>query len=271
MIKDTKIGGPGEHFPATRWSAIAGTQSKDPRERNRAFDALLRAYWKPVYKTIRVKWNKSNEDAKDLTQGFFAKVIEKGFLSTFDPGKARFRTFLRTCLEGFLANQDKAARRIKRGGDRQFVSLDFALAEQELARTPPPQTPEEAYFEREWVRSLFALTVDELQKQCERSKKTLHFKLFESYDLRDRSGDDKLTYEDLARQFELRTTTVTNYLAYARREFRRILLQKLREITLTDEEFRTEAQALLGIKMASSVESKEPRKHIEIRKENHFD
>jgi len=249
LNKDTKIGGPREHFPATKWSAITAAQSENPLERNRAFDALVRAYWKPVYKTIRVKWNKSNEDAKDLTQGFFAKVIEKNFLKTFDPGKARFRTFLRTCLEGFLANEEKAARRIKRGGNRLLVSLDFALAEQELAKTSAQQTTEEAYFDREWVRSLFVLTVKELQKQCERNNKTLHFKLFEAYDLRDESASDKLTYTDLAQQFELSTTAVTNYLAYVRREFRRLLLEKLREITLTEEEFRHEAQSLLGIKM----------------------
>lgn len=248
-VTNTQIGGSQERFPATRWSAIAATQSEDQHERNRAFDALLRAYWKPVYKTIRIKWNKSNEDAKDLTQGFFAKVIEKDFLKTFDPAKARFRTFLRTCLEAFLANEDKAARRIKRGGNRQQVSLDFALAERELRNTSGQKTTAEEYFDREWVRSLFALTVNELNEQCTRNNKTVHFKLFERYDLDDDSVTDKLTYEELAQQFNLPATTITNYLAYARREFRRILLEKLREITLTEEEFRTEAQSLLGIKM----------------------
>ena len=89
MMEDTKIGGPSGKFPATRWSAVLAARSEDPAERSRALEAIAAAYWKPIYKYLRIRWGKSNEDAKDLTQDFFAKLIEKEYLEDFNPAKAR--------------------------------------------------------------------------------------------------------------------------------------------------------------------------------------
>lgn len=235
-------------FPVTRRSALIATRSDDLDERQRAFDTLVAAYWKPVYKYIRLKWRQSNDDAQDLTQGFFAQAIEKNFFQGYDPGKARFRTFLRTCLDGFVANEEKAARRIKRGGDAQILSLDFETAEGELkhADIPDPESMDD-YFYKEWVRSLFALAVEDLRQTCEASGRSVHFQLFERYDLAAAEAGHALTYDALAAEFNLPTSKITNYLAWARREFRRIVLERLRDITLTDEEFRLEARSLLGI------------------------
>ena len=248
MVHDTKIGGSQSQFPATRWSAIVATRSNDPSERRHAFEAIVATYWKPVYKYIRMKWHMSNEDAKDLTQGFFTTAIEKEYLQGFDPTKARFRTFLRTCLDGFVANEEKAAHRIKRGGGAKILSLDFDSAENEMkfAQIPTNDSMDD-YFDKEWIRSLFSVAVEELRKVCETKNKSIYFSIFERYDLSEASSAGKLTYDDLASEFKLPTTKVTNYLAYARREFRRILLDKLREITLTEEEFQSEARSLLGM------------------------
>lgn len=247
MADDTQIGGPSGKFPPTRWSAIVAARSDDPAERTRAFETIVAAYWKPVYKYIRARWGKTNEDAKDLTQEFFARVMEKGFLDSYEPEKSRLRTFLRTCADGFVANQDKAARRIKRGGDAVLLSLDFETAEGELACTEPPDPDTmEDFFEKEWIRSLFSLAVERLRAECEARGKTIHFRLFELYDLED-SREPRLTYEHLARQFGLAVTDITNHLAFARREFRRITLETLREMSANEEEFRREARALLGV------------------------
>ncbi len=247
MADDTKIGGPSASFPPTRWSALVAARSDDRAERRRALETIVSANWKPVYKYIRIRWSKSNEDAKDLTQEFFAQLIEKGYLDGYDPGKARLRTFLRVCVDGFVANQDKAARRLKRGGPAIVLSLDFERAEGELARTEPP-TPEtlEEFFEKEWVRSLFGLAVERLRAECEARGKATHFRLFELYDLED-AGECRLSYDQLAREFDLAVSDVTNYLAFVRREFRRIVLEKLREMTATEEEFWREARAVLGV------------------------
>jgi RNA polymerase sigma factor (sigma-70 family) len=245
---DTLIGGTQDKFPLTRWSAIATLRSDERKDRARAFEAIVATYWKPVYKYIRLKWNKANEDAKDLTQGFFAKALEKDFFQSYDPAKARFRTFLRTCLDGFIANENKAAGRLKRGGQAQIMSLNFESAEGELkyAEIPSPESLDD-YFEQEWIRRLFSLAIETLRADCEAKDKNLHFQIFQRYDL-DETGD-KPSYEQLSTEFKTSVTNITNYLAYARREFRRILLEKLREMTETDDEFYNEARTVLGVEL----------------------
>ena len=246
MDPDTDIGGAQQRFPVTNQSAIAAARSDNQIVRQRAFATILSSYWKPAYKYIRLKWQANNEDAKDLTQGFFANAFEKNHFANYDPRKASFQTFLRTCLDGFVANERKAGKRLKRGGDANHFQLDFLSAEDEIAMhaTSADLSPED-YFHREWVRWMFTLSVDALRERCETSGRTVHFQLFEAYDLRD--DDERISYASLAKTFELEPATVNNYLAATRRDFRRIVLDKLREITATDEEFRTEARSLLGV------------------------
>jgi DNA-directed RNA polymerase specialized sigma24 family protein len=243
MDPDTDIGGPLHKFPATNHSAIINARSDDQLVRHRAFDTILASYWKPAYKYIRLKWHADNEDAKDLTQGFFAHAFEKNYFANYDARKASFQTYLRTCLDGFVANERKAGGRLKRGGDANHYQLDFAAAEDELAAHASLSLTPEDYFHREWIRWMFTLSVEAFRQHCEDVDRTVHFQLFERYDL----NDDEVSYASLAKDFGLDTTTVNNYLAAARRDFRRIVLEKLREITATEEEFRTEARSLLGV------------------------
>ena len=240
--------GRSDRFPVTRLSAIVGTTSSNAEERTRAFEVLIAAYWMPVYKYVRIKWNKPSEDARDLTQGFFAEAIEKDFFGKYDASKARFRTFLRTCLDGFVANENKAAGRIKRGGEATILSLDFDGAEEQLRiATPPVAGAINEYFEKEWARSVFSLALESFRTQMLDAGKQTHLRLFERYILNDDDGAQKTSYKAMAAEFNLSTSHVTNYLALGRREFRRIVLEKLRELTATEEEFRREARALLGV------------------------
>jgi DNA-directed RNA polymerase specialized sigma24 family protein len=247
MDPDTDIGGPLHRFPATNHSAIVGARSDDQTIRRRAFDTILSSYWKPAYKYIRLKWEANNEDAKDLTQGFFANAFEKNHFASYDAAKASFQTFLRTCLDGFVANERKAGRRLKRGGDMAHYQLDFAAAEGELAAHASTSLSPEDYFHGEWVRWMFSLSVDTLRQRYAASDRSIQFQLFERYDLSDDRA--KVSYASLGNEFGLESATVNNYLASARRDFRRIVLEKLREITATDEEFRTEARSLLGVNL----------------------
>jgi len=236
-----------DKFPVTKLSAIAAASSANPEVRTRAFEVLIAAYWMPVYKYIRIKWNKPTEDARDLTQGFFAEAIEKNFFARFDPAKAKFRTFLRTCLDGFVANENKAAGRIKRGGGATILSLDFDGAEEQLKiGSLPAANAIEDYFEKEWARSVFSLALEGFRLHMAQSGKETHRQLFERYVLDVDDQAPKTSYKALAEEFNISTSDVTNYLALARREFRRIVLEKLRELTATDEEYRREARALLG-------------------------
>ena len=245
MPDDVNLRGQGS-FPATRWSLIAAARGAEPEARQRALEIMVAAYWKPVYKYVRLRWDKDNEQAQDLTQEFFVRLLEKDFLAQYDPQRARLRTFLRVCVDHLVANEDKAARRLKRGGEVQFLPLDFESAEGELQQIeiPSPGSMED-FFEREWVRSVFSLSLERLRQECEQRGKLVHFRLLEFYDI-DEAGKE-LTYEQVARQFGLKPSDVTNYLAFARREFRRIVLDQLREMTGSEEEFRREAHTLLGI------------------------
>jgi RNA polymerase sigma factor (sigma-70 family) len=244
---DSNPGGNGG-FPTTRWSLIVAARSAQTEERQRALNTLIAGYWKPVYKYVRLRWGKDNEQAKDLTQEFFARLLEKDFLESYDSSRARLRTFLRVCVDRLIANEEKAAHRLKRGGDVQLLSLDFESAEGELQHIdiPSPNTMDD-FFTREWIRSVFALALERLRQECDDRGKQVHFRLLELYDIEE--GGKELTYEQVARQFRLKPSDVTNYLAYARREFRRIVLEQMREMTATEDEFRREARALLGVEV----------------------
>lgn len=250
MSEDTHIGGSSSRFPLTKFSAILGARSDLEEERTRAYGLLVSVYWKPVYKYIRIKWHKPNEDAKDLTQGFFAKAMEKGFFDRYDPARARFRTFLRTCVDGYVSNENKAADRIKRGGEATILPLDFNTAEDELQHDPADANQSvDALFENEWIRSLFSLSLEELNRIFESQGKLTYFLLFYRYDVLQHANNEKLSYAELAREYGIALTDVTNYLALARREFRRIVLEHLRSLTATEQEYREEARLLLGVEV----------------------
>ena len=253
MEQDTDIGGPKDRFPETHHSAIIAARSDDGEIRQRAFAIIVESYWKPAYKYIRIKWQASNEDAKDLTQGFFTTAIEKRYFDSYDSNIASFQTFIRTCLDRYVANQRKSERRLKRGGGAQHFSLDFSEAENELFLQPGVSeiTPED-FFHREWVRSLFSMAIELLQQHYTEKGSDVYFRLFERYDLQDEAQHDsaeKVSYASLAREFGLTTADVTNYLAAARREFRKLVLTRLRQLTAGEEEFRREARALLGVEI----------------------
>jgi RNA polymerase sigma factor (sigma-70 family) len=234
-------------FPATRHSIIEGARSLDPEERRQAYERVVQAYWKPVYAYLRLRGGASAEDAEDLTQGFFTRALEKRFFDSYDPQRARFRTFLRTCLDGYVANERAAERRQKRGGGTALLSLDFAGAERDL---PPLSLAREddpdSVFHREWVRAVCAEAVEELRRRCRESGRDLALAVFERCDLSDLADADRPSYAALAAEFAVPLTQVTNLLAAARREFRAAMIDTLRARTASDEEFADEARRLLG-------------------------
>src|SRR5882672_7025693 len=239
----------GDRFPATRRSVIEAVHSIDAEERESALESLCAAYWKPVYKYVRLRWNRTPDAAQDLTQGFFVELLERKLLDGFDAKRSRLRTYLRVCVDSFVMNEDKAGRRQKRGGSISHVALDFAAAEEELgatvidpAKIASPDSLEEL-FENEWMRSLFALAVEDLRKFCNERDRARTYHLFEAYDL---DGNEKLSYDQLGKDYGISVTDVTNALAWARREFRRIALDRLRELCGSENEFQREARAAFG-------------------------
>jgi hypothetical protein len=149
------------------------------------------------------------------------------------------------CVDSFVLNEDKAERRQKRGGEVQHLALDFAGAEEELGTIDGTEIASaeslDEFFEKEWIRSLFTLAVEELRDLAVERGKERAFRFFEAYDL---EGD--ASYQKLSEENGIAVSDVTNGLAWARREFRRIALERLREVCGSEEEFRREARATFG-------------------------
>jgi RNA polymerase sigma factor (sigma-70 family) len=235
---DTSIGGRSAAFPETRWSILraAGGQNEIARE---ALSSVIELYWKPVYKYARIRWKRSNEDAKDLVQAFFAALLEQDVVAKFDPAKGSFRSYIRACVDRFTLKQNESARRLKRGGPLP-LPVDFECAERELASGLP--SPEDVFL-IEWRRQTFTLALDDLRQHCQRNGYDLQYRVFARYDLAD---TERPRYADLAAEFAIPITTVTNYLAWTRRELRRMVLARLAPVTSGAPELRSEMRVLLG-------------------------
>src|SRR5262249_23729557 len=131
---DTSIGGAATRFPSTRPSLVGA--GRPATLRKDALDAFAIAYWKPVYTHIRWKWRASNEDAKDFTQAFFGLIVSEPILARFDPERASFRTYLRLCVDRFVANRRAGDRRLKRGGGASALTVDDAEVQELLPPDP---------------------------------------------------------------------------------------------------------------------------------------
>jgi RNA polymerase sigma factor (sigma-70 family) len=228
---DTTMGGPHGQFPSTQLSLLEAASSGAALP-NEALERVSALYWKPVYRFIRVKFRKNNEDAKDLTQSFFATALQRDFFARFDPAKASFRTYLRMAVERFAATEHAVANRQKRGG-----GVEFEPVEEQAVTSESP----EDVFEREWQRQLFVLALDDLRAHCEGCGKQLQFEVFEAYDL---AGGDRPSYADLAARHGVAETSVTNYLAWARRMLRQFVTERLRGVTAGERDLRDEMRRL---------------------------
>jgi RNA polymerase sigma factor (sigma-70 family) len=235
-----------DRFPITRHSVVERIRAEDAEVRRLAFSDLVEGYWKPVYKHLRLTWRLSPEEAEDLAQGFFAEAFQKSWLERFDPAKARFRSFVRVCVDRYAMNARQADARLKRGGGTQTIRLDFAAAERELPPMAAAAADPEASFQQEFVRALFARAVAALRRELTAEGREAHFTLFERYDLAPEEG---VSYAQLAREMAWTTTQVTNRLAQVRRRFRELAMDDLRALCASDDEFRREARDIFGLEV----------------------
>jgi len=237
----------GGAFPTTAVSQVLAIRSADPAVRAAALRVLAFAYLGPVYKYTRLRWKKSEDEARDLTQEFFAVALEHGTFGAYQPEQARFRTFLRVCLDRFIQNRIREANAQKRGGGADLASVDFDALERELARSPLEAPPSaEDYFHQEWTRALVSSSIAALRAELESKHKLVHFHVFERIDLCE-DPSQVPSYAELGAAIGLSVTDVTNRLSFARRAFRRHVLLRLRELTASEAEYREEARAVLGV------------------------
>src|SRR6266542_3533519 len=132
----------GAQFATTHWTVVLAAKGVPAEQQAAALEQLCRTYWYPLYSYIRRRGN-GPEDAQDLTQEFFARLLEKQWLERVEKNGSRFRSFLLTAMNGFLANQHDRAHAAKRGGGRQIISLDVEEAERRYLQEPGSSAPEQ--------------------------------------------------------------------------------------------------------------------------------
>src|SRR5262245_50952047 len=235
---NTTMGGTGPTFPETRQDLLACLQGSDEASSRTALGVLARHYWKAVYLYVRVSWATTNEDGKDLTQGFFAWLLERGALRAFDPTRGTFRTYLKVMLRSFVSHQRAAGQRLKRGGGAAVVSLDQNLPVfEELVPDPTTANPEDV-FDRQWVSDLVERSLERVRERCRNEGRETAFQVYDAYVL---SADGRRpTYADLAGRFGLKERTVESYLEALRLEVRREIRAELARMTASDRELEEE-------------------------------
>jgi RNA polymerase sigma factor (sigma-70 family) len=217
---ETRIGGPAGGFPSTRQSVLASLGEIKPGGRDRDLERLISLYWKPVYCLIRRMGTRRNEDAKDLTQEFFARVVLEGALAErYTPDKGSFRAYLKTSVRNFLRNEHRDATRLKRGGEES--PLGFQIGDVDLLEVVPDAqavAPEEL-FDAAWRGVVLGKALQLLEERLAAEGKAAVFDVFRRYELESDGGEP--SYESVARALDLSADTVKNHLTRAREEFRK--------------------------------------------------
>ena len=225
---DTSLHRGRPQFPSTRWSLLIEGTIAEGRVPRSYLDDLARLYWRPVYAYVRRQWSRSNEDAKDLTQEFFAWVVESGFVSRADPDRGSFRGFLKVSLEHFLSDAERHRRRLKRGGARIIESMDEGLDRVDVPDAGQ-RTPGEL-LDEVWRREVLARVVDGLEDGYRCEGRRVYFDVFRDYFL----DDAEVTYADLATKYGLDQNKVSNCLQHAKRRYRDVLRQTLADTVETE-------------------------------------
>ena len=226
-------------FPPTLPSAVRGLASDDDTQRARSLATISQVYWTPVYKYLRTRHRQAPALAEDTVQSFFARIVEGTALVGHDPQRGRFRSFLRRAVDHHVIDQHRRRTAARRGGS--MPQIDVGDAERELATNPNT----EDVFDREWLERVVRLAVERTLEALARRNKPTHADLFRRFHM----TDEAPSYDSVAAELGITTTDVTNWLHVARREFKRVALELLRELTASPEEFADEALHAFGIQV----------------------
>lgn len=239
--EETTIGGSQKAFQPTLWTLVSKTRDTSTTVSRKAFGQLVERYWKPVYFFLRRK-GFNIEEAKDLTQGFFSRVLEKDYLKAFDRVKGRFRTFLLTALDHYCANEHDYEQALKRGGGRTKISLDFDSAEKEFPVEPADTETPESIFQRKWAIETIQLALSLLESEFKREGKESHFKALEAHLS---MSKDALSQEEIAKELGITVSNVKVILHRARGRLREILKEEVSKTLDSSRDVSSELQFLL--------------------------
>lgn len=228
-----------EAFTATHWTQVAMAANQDGSVPARqALEAFCTRYWPAVYSFLRRK-NHGPSDAEDLTQGFFAHILENNSIARADPAKGRFRNFLLGALQRYLVDQDRRDGAQKRGRDKVMLAFDFAAVERKyLDETDPNFTPEQVY-DRRWATTVLETAFAELEaefRDADQSDRFDALKLYLSQDVDD--GD----YQSLSARLGVSSKAVSSAVSRLRERYResvrRTVLMTVGGVEDVDLEFR---------------------------------
>lgn len=229
-------------FRTTRWSVILAAGQEDDASRGRAMEELCRTYWYPVYAFIR-RWGYSADDAQDLTQGFFAHLLERDTFSSARKEKGRFRSFLLGALKNYLGYEARKQSTIKRGGQSIIVPIDEEEGEDRYRQDLVHDAAPDKLYLRSWADSLLATTFDRLRGDYERAGK---LQLFDKLSPHLSGTDNEGSYKQLSGVLGMSVGAVTTSVYRMRKRYGEILREQIAHTVTTPEEVDDEIACLFA-------------------------
>ena len=239
MLRVTLMSG----FDTTHWSIVRAAGSDSTGRARDALAQLCGTYWEPLYAYLR-RQGHSAEDAEDLTQGFFARVLEKGAFDAADPRRGRFRSFLLTSLRHYASNERAHAEALKRGGSAASLPLEFDDAERRYLAEPADATTPERLFERRWALALLDRTMARLESEYRNRGK---HDLFDSLKAHIIATDGGIPYSDVAERLALSEGAVRVAAHRLRRRFGELLRAEVARTVDRADEVEEELSHLIEV------------------------
>jgi len=230
-------------FDTTHWSMVIEAGQPDSPRVQHALEKLCQIYWHPLYACVR-RQGYSPDDASDLTQDFFAQLLENNSVRHADPQRGRFRTFLKACLKNFLNKQWVKANAAKRGGSQPHISLDAQEAEQRFAAEPSDNLTPESIFEQRWAATVLEAVIKRLAAEYDAAGKTKFFEALKNYTWGDSSGH---SYADIGREFNMSEGAVKVAALRLRERYRELLRMEVARTVADASQIEDELRYLIQV------------------------
>jgi RNA polymerase sigma-70 factor (ECF subfamily) len=235
--------GVGSGFPTTHWSAVLSAGAGAEPNAQAALERLCRAYWYPLYAYVR-RQGRSVEEAQDLTQEFFARLLQKEYLRHPDPARGRFRTFLLTALKRFLVNDWEKGRAARRGDGQPVISWDQHETETRFLAEPADQSTPEKAFEKRWAVTLLEQVLEQLREEFTASGKAERFERLKVL-LWGEKGSPP--YAEVAAELGLTEGALKVVVHRLRRRYRELLRAEVAHTVARPEEVDEELRHLIAV------------------------
>jgi len=232
----------GASFADTNWWVVHRAAHPEEPQADAARANLYRTYWRPIYDYVR-RSGYGHEDAQDLAQEFFARLLEKNYLQAAAPEKGRFRSYLLLLLKRFLADQWDRAHRQKRGGGQPAVSLDAADTRFFPRVEPADDFTPDKLFDRAWAASLLANALQALREECRAAGKGELFDALRPF----LAGEKPARYAEVSTRLGLRESYAKVLVHRLRRRLRALVRAEIARTARSREEVETELRDLQAI------------------------